>query len=365
VAGQPGCGKTTLLQSVGHELRRAGRIAAFVDLEAQTAVQDLGSVEMHLAAIAALLVEAKTSATPLSAATLDACRAWLDRLLGGVDAGTDPEVIAAVFRRQLGAVQESKALRDELRDLVKRGTSEDPQQLLAQVLGDLASQRPVVILDGLDKLPPTQARDTFLDDKKKPMVELPGTAILTIPLSIVYEPTFNVLGERYNNAGSAVLPAVRPWDLDPLTRKRTRSENGLAVLRRIISVRVDPVDPAIVLPEAVDRAVIGSGGNIRELARLMQASVVKAAFRGGAFIEPQDIEAAIADQRESFRRGYEPRFLDVLRKVHERYELEGPGDVTKLLLYGLWVTEYRNGHGWYNLPVPVEQLLEHLERTRS
>jgi hypothetical protein len=364
VAGQPGCGKTTLLWSVAQKLRKDGRIAAFVDLEAQTSVQDLGSVEMHIAALAALLVEAKAAAAPPSTATLEACRAWLTPLQGGVETGTEPETIAAAFRRQLSAVQESKALRDELRDVVKRGTSEDPQQLLARLLGDLASLRPVVILDGLDKLPPMRARDTFLDDKRKPMVELPGAAILTIPLSIVYEPTFNVLGERYNNAGSAVLPAVRPWELDTTTRKRTRSEKGLTVLRRIVAARVDPVDPGIILPDAVDRAVVGSGGNIRELARLMQASVVKAAVRGGSFIEPQDIEVAIADQRESFRRGYDSRFLPVLKRVRDEYRLEDANEVSKLLLYGLWVTEYRNGYVWYSLPVPVEQLLEHLERTR-
>ena len=365
VAGQPGCGKSTLLQSVAQSLRGAGRIAALVDLEAQTAVQDLGSVEMHIASLAALLLEAKAAAAPLSASTLTACRAWLAQHQGDVAPDAPPEALASAFHRQLGAVQESKALRDELRDRVKRGTSEDPQQLLARLLDDLAPLRPVVILDGLDKLPPTQARDTFLDDKKKPMAELPGAAILTVPLSIVYEPTFNVLGERYNNAGSAVLPAVRPWELDAATRTRAPSARGIAVLRRIVAARVDPVDPRIVLPEAVDRAVVGSGGNIRELARLMQASVIKAAFRGGELIEPQDIEAAIADQRESFRRGFEARFLDVLRAVRDRFELDGPGEVIKLLLYGLWVTEYRNGHVWYNLPVPVEQLLEHLERTRK
>ena len=365
VAGQPGCGKTTLLQNVGQKLRRDGRIAAVVDLEALTSVQDLRSVEMHVAAISTLLVEAKAATAPLATTTLDACRRWLTKLQGGVEPGTDPEAIAAAFRRQLSAVQDSKALRDELRDLVKRGESEDPQYLLTRVLDDLASRRPVVILDGLDKVPPSQARDTFLDDKKKPMADVPGAAILTIPLSIVHEPEYNVLSERYNNADTAVLPAVRPWELDSVTRKRTRFELGLAVLRRIIMARVEHLDPDLILPEAVERAAVGSGGNIRQLARLMQASVIKAAVRGGSFIEPQDIEASIADQRESFHRGYKSYFMPVLKRVRDEHRLdEDAGDVTKLLLYGLWVTEYRNGFVWYDLPVPVEQLLEHRERTR-
>lgn len=365
VAGQPGCGKTTLLLRVRRKLREEGRIAAFVDLEAQTAVHDLGSVEMHVAAIAALLIEVKEVNAPLDPATLDACKRWIAELQSGIEPPVAPDELAAAFRRQLAAVQESKGIRDELRDRVKLGQSEDPQAILARLLNDLAPRRPVVILDGLDKLPPLQARGTFLDDKKKPMVELPGSAILTIPLSVVYEPTFNVLGERYNNASDAVLPAVRPWELDAKTRQRTPSEHGLRVLRRIIAVRVEPIDPTIILPDAVDRAVVGSGGNIRELARLLQASVVKAALRRGSLIEPQDIEVAIADQRESFRRGLDPSFLPALRKVRDEYSLEGFNEVSKQLLYGLWVTEYRNGYVWYSLPLAVEQLLDHLERTRS
>ncbi|AKT41922.1 ATP-binding protein [Chondromyces crocatus] len=361
VAGQPGCGKTTLLRNVAHQLRQEGRVVAVVDLEAQTAVQDLGSVEMYLAAMAELLSEAKKTATRVPTDALESCRSWLERLQGGGTVEGSAQAVSEALRRYLSALRESRILRDELRLQVKQG-GDDPLEILGRLLQGLAEVRPVVILDGLDKLPPVQARQTFLDDKRKPMAEAPGAAILTIPLSLVYEPTFNVLSERYNNADSAVLPAVRLWDFDGQMRKRRRSERGMGILQRIVEARVDPIDPKIVLPDAVDRAIVGSGGNIRELSRLMQSSVVKAHVRRGSFIEPQDVEAAIADQRESFRRSYDPRFLSALEKVRREYQLEDQGDVVKQLLYGLWVIEYRNGIAWYSLPEPVEQLLQHLER---
>ncbi|EYF03510.1 P-loop NTPase fold protein [Chondromyces apiculatus] len=363
VAGQPGCGKTTMLLNVTQALRQEGRIVAFVDLEAQTAVQDLGSVEMYLAAMAELLSEAKKSAAPLPAGALAMCKSWLERLQGDGGVDGDAQGLADTLRRFLSAARENPLQRAELRTRAQHGAN-DPLEVLSRLLEALRLQRPVVILDGLDKLPPQQAHDTFLNDKRKPMAEAPGVAILTIPLSLVYEPTFNVLSERYNNADSAVLPAVRLWDFDGGRRERQRSEAGVGILRRIVEARVDPIDPRIVLPGAVDRAIAGSGGNIRELARLMQSSVVKAHVRKGSFIEPQDVEAAIADQRESFRRAYDPRFLPVLEKVRREYRLEGQGEVTKQLLYGLWVIEYRNGIAWYSLPDPVEQLLQQLERAR-
>jgi len=361
VAGQPGCGKTTMLDSLAQKLRREGRIVAFIDLEAETSVHDLGAVEMHVAAAAGLLREAKSVGARLAPETLDACRAWLTPILGA-GALEDPDMIAAALQRQLSMVRENKALRDELRDVVKRGDAEDPIELLRRILTDIADRRPVVILDGLDKLPPRQANSTFLDDKRKPMADVSGASIVTVPLSVVYEPTFNVLGERYINADRAVLPAVRPWNLDRTTGKRVPFEKGVEILRRIVEARVADIDPGILLPDAVERAIVGSGGNIRELARLVQASIIKALVRQGEVIELQDIEAAIADRRESFRRILEDRFIDVLRKVRDRCEIGEPSEVSRLLLYGLWVIEYRNGDVWYSLPVPVEQLLQRVER---
>lgn len=357
VAGQPGCGKTTLLLSLTDALRKEGRVVAFVDLEAHTAVQDLDPVEMYLAALAELTAQAHAW---LRADTLEACRACLVKLLPDDEITTEPKVLVASLRRLLSLVRSDSGLRGEMRRSMKPGTEDDPFGMLCRALEDLTERRPVVILDGLDKLPPDRASRTFLDDKKKPMAEAPGTAILTIPLSVVYEPTFNVLSGRYNNADSAVLPAVRLWNFDPKNQQRTRSEEGIDILRRIVAARVDPIDPHIVMKDAVERAIVGSGGNIRELARLMQASVVKAHVRDGRYIELQDIEAAIADQRESFRRAYDPSFRNLLLRVRKEHRLDDSSDVAKQLLYGLWVIEYRNGSAWYSLPEPVEQLLEQL-----
>lgn len=361
VAGQPGCGKTTLLLSLADELRKVGRVVVFVDLEAQTAVQDLDLVEMYMAALAELITQAHDG---LRAETLEGCRQCLAKLLPEGEVTAEAKSLVGSLHRLLSMARSDAGLREEIRRSIKPGTEDDPFGMLCRALNDLADRRPVVILDGLDKLPPDRASRTFLDDKKKPMAEAPGAAILTIPLSVVYEPTFNVLSGRYNNADSAVLPAVRLWNFDAEAHARTRSEAGINILRRIVSARVDPIDPNIVMPDAVERAIEGSGGNIRELARLIQASVVKAHVRSGRFIERQDIEAAIADQRESFRRAWDPSFRPLLLRVKEEYRLDDSSHVAKLLLYGLWVIEYRNGSAWYSLPEPVEQLLDQMERIK-
>lgn len=362
VAGQPGCGKTTLLLGMVQWLRAQGRVAVFVDLETQTAVQDLGLVEMHLATIAELLASIAATKLTVSPDTLRVVDAWVG--LAGItsDAPVSPDArsLAAAVKHLLSVARESTDMRRTLRTLVGKGGDRDPQQLLERLLEDLRDSRPVVVLDGLDKLAPDQAREFFLNNKRKPMAETRCAAILTIPLSVVYEPGFNVLSERYNNADSAVLPAIKLYEFDDVNRKRGRSASGFSVLRRIVEARIAPIDARVVMSGAIDRAIEGSGGNIRELARLLQASIVKAYVRHGEFIEPRDVEAAIADQRESFRRAYQPRFLPFLKRVRDEFRLENADDVGKLLLYGLWVMEYRNGITWYSLPVPVEQLLEQL-----
>ncbi len=365
VAGQPGCGKTTLLLSLADELRRDGRLVAFVDLEARMTVQDLNPVEMYLAAFAALVGELRARGVGLGGELLAAARDWLAQFHSEGEPSAAVGWLEASLLGLLQQVRSDPAVRGVIWQAMRAGTEGDPCPLLARALEELAERRPVVILDGLDKLQPQHAAQTFLDDKRKPMSEMPGAAILTIPLSVVYEPTFNVLSERYNNADSAVLPAVRLWDFDDRHKQRRRSETGMALLHKIVAARVDPIDPRIVMPEAVDRAIVGSGGNIRELARLMQSSVIKTGVRRGAFVELQDVEAAIADLRESFRRAFNPSFLPLLQRVRTEFRLEDSSDLAKQLLYGLWIIEYRNGSAWYSLPEPVEQLLAQLERVRS
>jgi energy-coupling factor transporter ATP-binding protein EcfA2 len=361
VAGQPGCGKTTLLLSVAHHLRRQGRLVVFVDLERQAAVHDLSSIELHLAVILELLAEATKQGAHLQAATIERTRVWVERVHGRGSLQAEPAALASALQRMLSSVRARVALREVLRAHVKE-VGELPLSLLSMMLTDLAKRQPVVVVDGLDKLPPNEARDRFFLDDAAPLEDTPGASVVTIPISLVYEPSFNLLSEHYHNADNAILPAVRLYDFDAASRKRRVSERGFDVLRRIVRARVDPIDPDIVSPKAVDSAIIGSGGNIRELARLLQASVVKAHVREHPFVDVQDVAAAIADRRESFRRGYNSEFRAVLQKVHEEYRLDGPDDVTRLLLYGLWIMEYRNGEAWYSLPDPVEQLLLSLER---
>jgi hypothetical protein len=362
VAGQPGCGKTTLLARVAERLSVEGRIVAFVNLENVTSVQDLGSIEMHLAAAAELLAVGDKSGVALSAELLGMVDSGLSSLGASPGGGTSAGALAARIQRLLSVARDDPSLRAELRTLVLGRPEQDPENLLSRLLHELSERRPVVILDGLDKLPPEQARGFFLDVKKKPMADAPGAAVLTVPLSVVYEPTFNVLKERYLNADNAVLPAIRLYEFHD--GHRTRYEQGHALLRRIVRARADPVAGDALTDDAIDRVIEASGGNLRELARVLHASIVKTVVRGGDEVERLDVEAAIADQRESYRRMFQSRFLPVLVKVRDQHKLDNEDDVGKLLLYGLWVVEYRNDEAWYSLPVAVDDLVRRIEKAK-
>lgn len=365
VAGQPGCGKTTMLLSVAQHFRKQDRLVVFVDLENLVAVQDLSWVELYFAIMYELLEETRRRKILISDATIDTTRGWLERVQMQGQISSDTQSVAGALQQLLSMARKGRDLREELRKQVK-SIDVEPADFLNAMLSDVAVHRPIVIVDGVDKLAPDVARDRFLKDgESPPLYDTFGATVLTIPISLVYEPAYNLLSERYNNAEGAVLSAVRLYDFDSNTRKRQLSDKGIEVLQRVIRARIDPIDPEIITPAAMQRAIVGSGGNMRELARCLQNSVIKASVRNSPYIDEEHVAAFIADKRESFRRGLSPEFLPVLEKVRKEYKLEGPGEITKLLLYGLWIVEYRNGQAWYSLPNPVEQLLESLERRSS
>lgn len=365
VAGQPGCGKTTLLLTVLDDLRADGRVAAFVDLESDTSVQDLALTEIHIAACVELIRQISARGLPIHDPTLQRGIDWL-ALVGSQSAQPTPSGVADAFASILRAARDNAALRRVVRESSGQEGVPDPGLMLQGLLGDLSSHepshRPVVIFDGLDKLPPARAREVFLGAKIKPMASMPGTTILTIPLSMVYEPDYAILTEQYHNADSAVLPAVRAFELDEQRNVR-ESREGRGVLGKIVRTRVSSIDAALVDEDAIDRAIESTCGNIRELARLIQASIVKATVQQASQIKRHHVEAAIEDQRETFRRAYQPKFLPVLQRIRDVHELDNVDDVARMLLYGLWAMELRNGQAWYLLPGPVQMLLRQLERS--
>lgn len=352
LAGQPGCGKTTLLLHMAHELRCEGRLVALIGLETLTAVQDLGSAEIHMAAVAELLSQAGKTGISLPQSTLAGCRRLLEAASGST--AEEPQALSRQLSRFLLKLRDLPELRQSFRSQLDQ---QEMLHLLSTLLTDLKPHHPIIILDGLDKLAPEPAREALLRKQTRPMVDLPGATILTIPLSLVYEPAFNVLGEWYNNSDNAVLPAVGLYDFNCDTRKRTLSQRGFGVLRQVIEARTSPIEPGLILPDAAEKAILGSGGNLRELVRLIQSSIIKAAVRESEFIELVDMEQVLIDQRESFRRASQPRFLPVLRKIRDEAQLNDTGNIGRLLLHGLWALEYRDDSAWHCLRMPVEQML--------
>lgn len=357
VAGQPGCGKTTLLTRIAAHLREAGRQVAFVNLELVAAVQDLSLLELHLATLAELLTEVDALAPDLVADV----GVWLASFGRHQVGQGGSKALAEALTRLLSLSRDDPSVRREMREMVRSNAAMDPLRLLHRLLRELEPRLPVVILDGLDKMPPEQARVFFLESSNKPLADGPGAAVLTMPLSIVYEAQFNQLRERYLNADNAIVPAVKIYTFDGV---RTRNEQGYEVLRQIVEARVAPDVADLLEDDAINRAIEASGGNIRELARIIHASVIKTVIRGAHRVETIDVEAVIIDQRESYRRAFKERFLPALRRVRDKFELENEDDVGKDLLYGLWVVEYRNERAWYSLPVAVEKLIGQIEKGR-
>src|SRR5262249_21340339 len=160
----------TLLLRIAAELREAKRLAALVDLEVTTSVQDLGLAELHIAVTAEVLREATRVGLPLPDATRQILQDWISPL-SNLPAGSDPPALADAMNGILASARDSVDLRRELRALVRE--ARDPYRVLTATLEAFADYQPVIILDGLDKMPPELARGFFIGNAQKPMADAP------------------------------------------------------------------------------------------------------------------------------------------------------------------------------------------------
>jgi hypothetical protein len=219
----------------------------------------------------------------------------------------------------------------------------------------------LIIGDDFDKpgIPPERLRD-FFSTYGNLIRDLRAHLILDLPVSLGHSTVSNYLPPNFNT------PLNFP-DTPVYTREHTPHAAGRNAIQRIIETRADA---ALFDQGQIDRLIVASGGNIRDLFGLIIEATTRADLRAAAppIITAADVTPAIALFRKKYRDQLGTTPYDIekvtveekLRKLISIYTNAPLANVPDSALYSLLharaVQEF-NGDYWYGVhPLTVDFL---------
>lgn len=221
----------------------------------------------------------------------------------------------------------------------------------------------LVIGDDFDKpgIPPERINDLFITYGNL-LSDLRCHLILDLPILLGHSSRSNLLPPIFE--GPHNFP-----DTPVYTASHEPHLEGRAALRHIIERRMDP---DLAEPGQIDRLIVASGGNLRELFGLIIESATNAELRrvGASLITAADVNPAILALRKEYRDHLGENAFDVekvkldekLAKLAAIYSGDPRASFADPTLYALLharaVQEF-NGKGWYGVhPLVVDLLSE-------
>ena len=263
-------------------------------------------------------------------------------------AGREIEVRLEAFFVQAGLKSRLEpATRTRLRQVIERDVTG-----LVQVINDIATaiqarqkRLPLVLIDDLDKPDLELARSIFYEHREV-MLQPLCAIVYTVSSALFYSPEFEAIRDR-----AVFLPNVR---LHPAGQPDRPDSKGYQTMRLFVHKRMEP---ELITPEALDRAIRASGGVFREMCRVMRHAVDRAQVAGRSRIEVKDVELAEAEIRGEYRRILTAEQRKLLRHVRACNRLDEPDKIAPLLQI-LAVLEYANGEPWCDAHPALYRLLD-------
>ncbi|MCX6064523.1 MAG: hypothetical protein NT121_02035 [Chloroflexi bacterium] len=203
---------------------------------------------------------------------------------------------------------------------------------------------PLVLIDDMDK-PDLEEASAIFHDRREIMMQPNCAIVYTVSSALFYSKDFDAIRDQ-----SIFLPNI---NLHRRAHQDDRTVEGYETLRKFVQARMDL---KLIEPEALDEAITFSGGVFREMARIMRAGIGRARRRKAARVERTDIDWAITEIRNEYRRILDKDDMALLKQIHQNNRLEYDNRF-KPLLQLLAVLEYRNGENWCDIHPALRSLV--------
>jgi len=203
---------------------------------------------------------------------------------------------------------------------------------------------PLVLIDDTDKPDLEQARKIF-HDRREIMMQPNCAIVYTVSSALFYSKEFNSIRDQ-----ALFLPNI---NLHPIEDVQLNNPEGYATMEKFLAVRMEP---RLIHPEALERAITYSGGVFRELARIVRTSIGRARRRKADQIDVHDIEWAAQEIRNEYKRILDDEDLQLLKKVQQNKQLEHT-ERMRTLLQLLALLEYRDQENWCDVHPVLRKML--------
>lgn len=239
------------------------------------------------------------------------------------------------------------ATRKELRQVFQRNITGLVQNIndISTAILSREKRTPLVLIDDLDKPDLERAIEIFHSHRE--VMQQPNCVIVyTVSSALFYSKAFDAIRDQ-----SIFLPNIK------LHSKEHPDQPDLDCYQTLRTFVFKRMQPDLIETHALDKAIYYSGGVFREMARIMRSATGQARRRQAHQIENLDVEAAVTEIRNEYRRFLDDADRQYLKAVHQHNRLEYHERLRPLLQL-LALLEYRNAENWCDVHPALTQLLE-------
>lgn len=370
--GHPGCGKTTELYQLLQKTKDMDFVACLgrCDLDLDSA--DIEYTDVLFLVLDMLVKAAHEYGISLNAQLVQEIYDYWEREIeivkeeawqeeADISAGATAEAgilgLFKIFSEVKGIIKNSSDSRQQIRQRIEPRSSELVSKI-QRVIREISEKAqgvgkrriPLVILDGLDKIPLEQARKIFKENGSR-FGMLNVHLIITFPIALTYTPEYSDIITWFPNPEKLPMIKLRKWEAG---RYLEGYVEGMVTMRAIVAKRADL---SLFEDEALEKLITQTGGYIRDLFRCIAKAATRARQRTAQAISVADAEVALNNLESDINGRYTEDMIAAMREIYHGEKFVSTSEkMTKLLQVGA-VLEY-NGQRWCDLHPLVEKWLK-------
>lgn len=353
--GHRGCGKSTELNRMAERLNSEGYSVKIINCSGDLDLLNIVHSDLFILMGEALLNIAEELECKVDKSILKKIMHFWDEgtkyseykeaVENSVEAGIEAETpkilgVLKTFIKIKADLKYNEETRIEYRKKMTVRTSEWMNMLNSvaeEIVSKTGGKYPIIIFEDLDKLSPEDAWKVFYNYAAL-LSGMTFPVIYTFPIALSYDPKFAAM-ESYFIVKT--LPMIKIT-----TMENQLFKGGISIIREIVEKRANL---KLFEEDALERMIQYTGGSLRDLFYVINASAKRAERRKSETISMEDTERALEELKTSLTRRIERGNYEFLLNIYKgnKEMIENKEMLLKMLQASV-VLEY-NGKRWHNL----------------